>query len=332
MSSLASGNRRRMAVARTCEDEWRSSSRGVMARRSGCRLFGSAQACSRPCRRAWTSRRRPVPCAARRRRRSPWPALRAQRFSARAVTRRGATSRGAAVQIKPEERTDPPEGEGDRLIPAGTGAGRLTDVKRRPRAAGTFKSSGGPRRRRRRRPTRPPNQQRPEPERPPQDRAVVEGAFRRVEGIQREIELLPRMAGEQGVADGHRRESLCDQVVQGVVVALALAHRGSVHEQVLAVVPVARKGRAVAALALGDLVFVMGKEQVHAAGVQVDRVAEDRLAHRAALDVPARPALRRAGGPGPLARRRPLGLLCLPEREIAHVVLMVGVEGGVGRP
>ena len=144
--------------------------------------------------------------------------------------------------------------------------------------------------------------------------------------IEREVELLPRMAREERVAHGHRRVALGDQVAERVVVALALAHRRAVDQQVLAVIPVAGEGRPVAALALGDLVFVVREEQVDAAGVQVDRVTEVRLDHRAALDVPAGTALGRALRAGPLDVAVLLGLVGLPEREVAHVVLVVGVE------
>jgi hypothetical protein len=86
---------------------------------------------------------------------------------------------------------------------------------------------------------------------------------------------------------------------------------------------------AVAALALGDLVLVVREQQVDAARVQVDRLAKVLLDHRAALDVPAGAPRRGPLGPGPLHVAVLLGLVGLPEREVADVVLVVGVEDGV---
>ncbi len=71
-------------------------------------------------------------------------------------------------------------------------------------------------------------------------------------------------------------------------------------------------------LALRDLVLVMRKDQVEAAAVDVERLPEQRVRHRRALDVPARPA----GAP----RRRPLrlvGLRELPQREVERVLLLL---------
>ena len=55
--------------------------------------------------------------------------------------------------------------------------------------------------------------------------------------------------------------------------------------------PVAGERRAfMGAAALGDLVLVVREDQVEAAAVDVDRLAEMRLDHRRAFDVPAGPA------------------------------------------
>ena len=76
--------------------------------------------------------------------------------------------------------------------------------------------------------------------------------------------------------------------------------------------PDPRQRLAAGGLGLGDLVLVMGEDEVRAAAVDLEVGAEDRLRHRRALDVPARPAL--------APRRRPGGVLALlarlPEREV----------------
>ena len=71
-------------------------------------------------------------------------------------------------------------------------------------------------------------------------------------------------------------------------------------------------------LALGDLVLVVREDEVDAAGVDVERLAEVAHAHRGALDVPAR-----APGPDRGLPRRLVRLGALPEREVADVVLAV---------
>ena len=73
---------------------------------------------------------------------------------------------------------------------------------------------------------------------------------------------------------------------------------------------------------------MVGEKQVHPAGVQVDGGAEQRLAHGAAFDVPAGAALGGAVRAGPFDVAV-LGLVGLPEGEVADVFLFVGV-GGLG--
>ena len=81
---------------------------------------------------------------------------------------------------------------------------------------------------------------------------------------------------------------------------------------------VSHEGLARGRLGLRDLVLVVREDQVDAAGVDVEARAEVAHAHGRALDVPA-------GAPLP-EHRRPAwlaGLGGLPEREVAHVVLLV---------
>ena len=78
---------------------------------------------------------------------------------------------------------------------------------------------------------------------------------------------------------------------------------------------------------LRDFVFVMGKRQVDAAGVDVERFAQVLHRHHGALDVPA--------GTAGAERRFPGGfavLLRFPENEVAGVgfVVFVDVDAGAG--
>ena len=82
--------------------------------------------------------------------------------------------------------------------------------------------------------------------------------------------------------------------------------------------PIARVTRAaVRARALRDLVLVVRKQQIDAAAVDVDRLAEVRLGHRRAFDVPTGPAAPPRARPtdGVLVRR-------LPEHEVAGVAFV----------
>ena len=81
------------------------------------------------------------------------------------------------------------------------------------------------------------------------------------------------------------------------------------------------KRLAAGAFALRDLVLVVRELQVHAAAVDVEVLAEQRAAHRRALDVPAGPAA--AVGAVPLGVVRLVGLGRLPQHEVERVVLAV---------
>ena len=80
--------------------------------------------------------------------------------------------------------------------------------------------------------------------------------------------------------------------------------------------PVARKGLAVGALALGDFVFVVREDEVRAAAVDVKGFSQVVAAHRRALDVPARTPCAPGGVPLGFA-----GLGVLPENEIKRITL-----------
>ena len=83
--------------------------------------------------------------------------------------------------------------------------------------------------------------------------------------------------------------------------------------------PVFGQRLAVAAFALRDFVFVMRKDQVEPAAVNVERLAQDPAAHGRALDVPARPAFAPGAVPGGLAR-----LGAFPQGEVGGRALAFG--------
>ena len=85
--------------------------------------------------------------------------------------------------------------------------------------------------------------------------------------------------------------------------------------------PVAGKGAAVGALALGDLVLVVGENQVLTAAVEVNGLAQVGAAHGAALNVPARTAHAVGALPGRLT-----GLGCFPDGKVRRVFFQVIVH------
>ncbi len=114
-----------------------------------------------------------------------------------------------------------------------------------------------------------------------------------------------------------------EQIRERLEVAERLAHLAPLEQQQPSVNPKASHRRAMhERLALGDLVFVMRKDQVGAATVDVEAVSgrvEQVARHRRALDVPARTA-RAVGLERP---RRLAGLGKLPEGEVERVVLVL---------
>ncbi len=136
------------------------------------------------------------------------------------------------------------------------------------------------------------------------------------------------MARQQGPAD-HLAGDLLHQLVHQQDVAQALGHLLPVHiqEAVVHPVPGQRPVVRVGADALGDLVLVVGEDQVVAAAVDVDgKRAQGLLDHGRAFQVPAGTA--RAPGAVP---HRLTGLGGLPQHEIGGVALVgLDLDPGAG--
>ena len=79
------------------------------------------------------------------------------------------------------------------------------------------------------------------------------------------------------------------QIAKRKEIALRFGHRHVVDLQKLAVQPIFCKQLPGRAFALGDLVFMVRKLQVHSARVQVESLAEIFHRHRRAFDMPPRP-------------------------------------------
>src|SRR5207249_3234204 len=103
-------------------------------------------------------------------------------------------------------------------------------------------------------------------------------------------------------------------------VAQRLGHLLSVDTQMLGVQPEAGEGSPCQRFRLGDFIFVMGKRQVYAAGVDVQGLAQILHRHDGAFDMPAGPAGSERRLPGWFAV-----LARLPENEVAGVRFVVFV-------
>src|SRR6478609_2986475 len=132
------------------------------------------------------------------------------------------------------------------------------------------------------------------------------------------IEACPVVHGDQREPERPRRDTGRQHLPHPGDVPGRLGHLRAGRLEVRTMEPRLDEGLAGGGLALGDLVLVVGEDQVDATGMDVERRAEVGHAHRRAFDVPARPARPDRGLPGWLA-----WFGCLPEREVADVVLAV---------
>ena len=119
----------------------------------------------------------------------------------------------------------------------------------------------------------------------------------------REIQLAA--VGHRSQQEAQRRGlvSLRQQVAQGVEIAERLGHLLGIDQQVLGVQPVAHERLAGGGFGLRDLVFVVREDQVHAAGVDVERFAEifhghGRSTRCASRDGPGRCDVSQKNSPG----------------------------------
>ena len=109
---------------------------------------------------------------------------------------------------------------------------------------------------------------------------------------------------------------LLGYIAHGKEVAQRLGHLLIVHVYVAVMHPVMYERLAGRALGLSDFVFVVREQQILAAAVYVDRLAQILHAHRGALDMPAGATHSPRAGPGGFA-----GLLRLPQGEVHRMSL-----------
>ena len=97
----------------------------------------------------------------------------------------------------------------------------------------------------------------------------------------------------------------------GEEIAQGFGHFAVVNIQEGIVHPISGKFLAIAGLALGDLIFMMGEHQILAAGMDVNLLTQVFFGHNGALNMPARTSLSPGGLPGRLSF-----FFGLPEHEI----------------
>ena len=152
------------------------------------------------------------------------------------------------------------------------------------------------------------------------------GGRGRLQGLHRKAHRRAVVHREEEEPQHVRLHDL-QHVGQGGVVVGGVGHLFALGLQQPGVQPMGHEGRLPAAgFGLRDLVFVMRKDQVGAAAVNVDLVAERRLDHGGALDVPAGAPASPGTVPADLVVRGEL-----PEGEVPRVALLrVHLHAGAG--
>jgi hypothetical protein len=110
---------------------------------------------------------------------------------------------------------------------------------------------------------------------------------------------------------------LGEELVDGDKIAQALRHLLALELEHPIMQPVARERLTGIAFGLGDFVFMVGEDEVVAAAVNVDLLAQVSQVHRGAFDVPPRPALAPRAVPARLTRLRRL-----PQGKVAFAFLL----------
>src|SRR5882724_7311938 len=141
-----------------------------------------------------------------------------------------------------------------------------------------------------------------------------------IHSFPRKIQRRPIMHPHQRIPHLASAVSLRQHVSQCVKIPERLRHLLALDHQVRAMEPAAHKLFPRASFRLRDLCFVMRENIVHPAAMNIELIAEQLRRHRAALDMPARPAVAPRTTP---FYRAVCFIPRFPEREIADVFLVV---------
>ena len=164
------------------------------------------------------------------------------------------------------------------------------------------------------------------------ERHVIPAVVEPVEGTAALLDDVERVVDGHSVMGGDHQETnelvpvFLGHFTDHEEVALGLGHLLVVDVDEAVVHPVVRERLVIAALGLRDLVLVVREDEVLAAAVDVDGLAEVAAIHCGALDMPAGTAVAPGALPVGLA-----GLGCLPEREVHRLFLeFADVDAGAG--
>ena len=151
---------------------------------------------------------------------------------------------------------------------------------------------------------------------------ALQCAPRAGQALEGEIERQAVVCGEQDVAHLASGPAFGQQITEGVKIAERFRHLAPVDHEMRAVHPEIDEFLTCAALGLGDLRLVMGKNIIHPAAVDVQAVAKQAGGHGTAFYVPT-------GTPRP-PRAVPFhvaifGVMRFPQREVANAFLFVFV-------
>ena len=154
---------------------------------------------------------------------------------------------------------------------------------------------------------------------------ALQSLFRGLQRLVAEVDGAAVVGLQDEEAYGHGRVGLLQQLVvageelvEGDEVAQRLAHLLPVDGNHVVVHPVVHRFVTLCGYRLGNLALVVGEEQVHAAAVDVELLAQILGAHGRALEVPAGEAV----APGRRPAHDVLGGCLFPEGEVEAVVLL----------
>src|SRR5438270_11653737 len=111
-----------------------------------------------------------------------------------------------------------------------------------------------------------------------------------------------------------------NQISQSVKVSQTFRHLLAFHQQEASMKPEVRKRLASSGFRLGNFVFVMRKNQVFAAGMQVETLAQFCHRHDRTLDMPSRTPRPNLALPRSFTRLRRF-----PKSEVSRIVLFIFV-------
>ena len=118
-------------------------------------------------------------------------------------------------------------------------------------------------------------------------RELREGILAGLERFPGEVLLLPVVRSKKEVSKTQRIESAVLEVVQGEDVSQGFRHLLPVDHEEFRMEPEIRESGAVCSFALRDFVFMMDRDVVHAAAVDIERLPEPLSRHGGAFYVPA---------------------------------------------